>query len=149
MCENHLTIAFAESASAGRAAFEFSLTADSGSVLKGGLVCYDACIKEDILGVDPALIEKFTPESSEITKAVACRLSHFMDADIHVAITGLPSPGGSENRNKPVGTMFIHILMKDRSVALRKVFHGTPESIILQTIDLVAQAILDALMQTS
>lgn len=65
---NRLTLAFAESATAGRAAAEFSLVKNAGKLLKGGLVCYDACLKEDILGVPSELIKKYTPESAEVTR---------------------------------------------------------------------------------
>jgi nicotinamide-nucleotide amidase len=40
-----LTLAFAESATAGRASAEFSLACDAGKFLKGGLACYDAALK--------------------------------------------------------------------------------------------------------
>jgi nicotinamide-nucleotide amidase len=42
MAEQGLTIAFAESATAGWLCSEFALTEESGKVLKGGIACYDA-----------------------------------------------------------------------------------------------------------
>ena len=62
-----LTIAFAESATAGRAAAEFSMMPDAGKFLKGAFVCYDACLKEEVLMVPKKLIEEYTPESMEVT----------------------------------------------------------------------------------
>jgi len=52
-----LTIAFAESAIAGKMAAEFSLVPDAGKFLKGGLICYDAQLKSDILHVPESLIK--------------------------------------------------------------------------------------------
>lgn len=40
LINKELTLAFAESATAGRAAAEFSLACNAGKFLKGGLVCY-------------------------------------------------------------------------------------------------------------
>lgn len=140
-----MCLAFAESATAGRMAFEFSLCPQSGSILKGGLVCYDASVKTDVLGLDPELIEKFTPESAEVTQAMAHRLQYLIPSDIQVAVTGLTTPGGSENKEKPVGTMFLHINLKHRSIAQKVAFHGSPEEMVLQTIDLLAYTILQAL----
>lgn len=140
-----LTIAFAESATAGRLVAEFSLTPDSGDFLLGALVCYDASLKEEILGIERALIEKFTPESAEVTKALAVSLRNFIKSDIQVAITGLTTSGGSENPDKPVGSIFIHILVKDASIAVREVFSGTAEQIVLQAVDLAAKTITDQL----
>ncbi len=146
--EQGLTIAFAESVTAGRLAAEFSLTEDSGSVLKGGLVCYDAEVKEDVLGIDPGFIEKFTPESEEVTKELALRLKKLIKSDIQVAVTGLTTAGGSETPQKPVGTVFIQILIRDSSIAVREVFKGSPEQIVLLAADLAAQTIIDDLTKT-
>lgn len=140
-----LTIAFAESATAGRLASEFSLTEHSGSILKGGLVCYDAQVKTDVLGIDLDFIKKFTPESEEVTKELAIRLKSLIKSDIQVAVTGLIAPGGSETPEKPVGTIFVHVVIQDRSIAVREVFEGSPEQIVRKAVDLVAKTISNEL----
>jgi len=141
--ERGLTIAFAESATAGRLAAEFSLTPDSGQILKGGLVCYDASVKENILGIPMEFIEEFTPESPEVTKAMAEKLKNLIDSDIQVSVTGLTTPGGSETEQKPVGTIFIHILINDSSIAVHDVFDGSAEEIVLKAVDLAAVTIFN------
>jgi nicotinamide-nucleotide amidase len=118
-----LTIAFAESASAGRL----------------------ASVKEDILHISPELIERYTAESAEVTREMAMKLKTIIPSDIQVAITGLTTPGGSETAEKPVGTMFVHILIQDRPVSLRRLYAGQPEQIILNTIDEVAETIMNEL----
>lgn len=136
IADKEFKIAFAESATAGRLASEFSLVPDSGKILLGGIVCYDACVKEDLFGIAKEIIEKYTAESAEITKALAENLHKHFDCDIAVAVTGLTSPGGSETPEKPVGTMFIHILLPgNRYCAHREVFDGTAEEVIKSTID--------------
>jgi len=141
LAEKRMTIAFAESATAGRAAAEFALTPDSGKILTGGLVCYDAKIKETVLGVAEELVKKCTPESPEVTQAIACNLKKIIQADIYVGITGLTCPGGSETEEKPVGTMFVHIHSAKKDETLRLFFKGDPESIVMQTIDALSEAI--------
>lgn len=141
-----LTIAFAESVTAGRLSAEFSLTEDSGSILKGGLVCYNAEVKEDVLGIDPGFISEFTPESPEVTKELASRLKNLIKSDIQVAVTGLTTPGGSETPKKPVGTIFIHLVFKEKSIAVREVFKGSPEQIVLLAIDLAAKTIVNEVL---
>lgn len=142
---NNLTISFAESATAGRLAFEFSLTEHSGAILKGGLISYDAGVKEQVLGIPADLITEFTPESAEVTKEMALRLRDLIESDIQVAVTGLTTPGGSETAHKPVGTIFIHLLVRESSVAVHRVFEGSPEEIVLQAVDLAAQTIVNEL----
>ncbi|MCE7039087.1 CinA family protein [Dyadobacter sp. CY312] len=140
-----LTIAFAESATAGRIASEFSLTEHSGSILKGGLVCYDAEVKTDVLGIDPVFIQGCTAESKEVTQKLATRLRNLIRSDIQVGVTGLTTPGGSETKEKPVGTIFIHFLVRDRSIAVREVFYGFPEEIVLSAADLAASTLIKEL----
>lgn len=149
LADKKLTIAFAESATAGRLSAEFSLIPDCGQILKGGIVCYDACVKQDILGVPERLVKKYTPESAEVTAEMAERLRDFIKADIYIAITGLTMPGGSETKEKPVGTMFIHAIINGNSVPVREVFKGTPEEIVLQTVDRTAGLLINQLGQIS
>lgn len=145
LAKQKLNIAFVESATAGRLCSEFSLVPESGKILLGGLVCYDANLKKDILGVPDEIIEKYTPESAQVTKELAIRLRNLMNADICVAVTGLTTAGGSETPEKPVGTMFIHVSYGDRQIAAHEVFGETPEEIILKTVDLAAKLVTEEL----
>ena len=138
-----LSVAFAESATAGWLCSEFALAPESGKVLMGGIVCYDASLKESILGVSAQLIKQFTPESQEVTEQLAHRLPLLIAADICVGVTGLTTAGGSETAEKPVGTMFISALIKGEIVNLRKVFKGSCEEIIHQTVDAVAELLME------
>jgi len=142
LIENNLTIAFAESATAGRASAAFSLACDAGKFLKGGFICYDAVLKCDILNVPQKMLDKFSPESAEVTQAIAQGLIKLIPSDIHIGITGLPCPGGSESPEKPVGTMFICALLYEEPWFSEKIlFHGSHEQIIDQTVEHIAQLI--------
>lgn len=135
LVEKKLTIAFAESATGGRLASEFSMIEDAGKFLKGGLVCYDAKLKETLLEVPHQMIETCTPESMEVTSAITTGLSRLIPADLYAGITGLPAPGGSESEEKPVGTMFIHCKYLGKPLfSNRVVFKGSPEEVITQTV---------------
>jgi nicotinamide-nucleotide amidase len=144
MAPKGLTIAFAESATAGWLCSEFALTEHSGKVLKGGIVCYDADLKVSLLGVPRQLFEKFTPESMEVTQDLAERLDSKIPSDIQVAVTGLTAPGGSETAEKPVGTMFVFAMVKGKPCSFRKVFSGSREDIIHQTIQATAEMLIEA-----
>ena len=95
------------------------------------------------MGISDELIDKYTPESAEVTEALAVQLSQIIPADIHIAITGLTKPGGSETPEKPVGSMFIHIRHKAQNYRDCRVFEGNPESIVLQTASRVALLLLE------
>jgi nicotinamide-nucleotide amidase len=145
LSEQKLTISFVESATAGKLAYEFSLTEYSGQILKGGLICYDACLKEDILNIPKKMIKEFTPESPEITREMAVRLKKVIPADVIVSVTGLTTPGGSEEPGKPVGTMFYCILISSEVHERKKIFTGSPEEIINYTIEQIAKTIIKIL----
>src|ERR1700755_2286625 len=89
MAEQELTIAFAESATAGWLCSEFALTEYSGKVLKGGITCYDVDLKVSLLKVPQELIDRYTPESMEVTSEMARRLPALIPSDIQVTVTGL------------------------------------------------------------
>jgi len=138
-----LNIAFVESATAGRMCSEFAMSPDSGKILRGGISCYEVFVKECILDVPHGLVETYTPESAEVTRALANGGVALLKADITVAVTGLIAAGGSETKEKPVGTMFIHMVFPDKHVAHKDIFSGSPESIMLQTVDRAAQLIME------
>jgi nicotinamide-nucleotide amidase len=137
------TIAFAESASAGWLAYKFSTVPDSGQVLLGSLVCYHECLKKGLLGIPPALIERHTAESAEVTKAMAHALKKITGAELCVALTGLTTPGGSETPEKPVGTIFLHFIFPGDETAKRFEFKGNPEQILAGALIAVCDAIIN------
>lgn len=138
-------IAFAESATAGRMSAEFSMTKESGQILRGGIVCYEVFVKQQLLNVPQNAIAKYTPESAEVTQILAQQASHIFNSKITVAITGLTTPGGSETVEKPVGTIFFHIITPTDKISHRKVFKGSAEEIVLQAIDKTAELILESI----
>ncbi len=140
--DHDLTIAFAESVTAGKVISEFALIPNCGCVLKGSIVCYDVSVKQTLLDVPAKMIEQFTPESAEVTEQLAIGLRNLVPADVIVAVTGLAAPGGSETEEKPVGTMFVHGFFKDKPWKLRLYFDSEPEQVILKTIDAIAGFLL-------
>lgn len=138
-------IAFAESATAGRMSAEFSMTKESGKILRGGISCYEVFVKEQILNIPHALIEKYTPESPEVTRKLAEQTAKLFNAKITLAVTGLTTSGGSETPEKPVGTIFFSIITPTETINQRKVFTGTAEEIVMQAIDEAAKLIIESI----
>ncbi|WP_423147257.1 CinA family protein [Rubrolithibacter danxiaensis] len=145
LLEKKLTIAFAESASTGRLIYDFTSVPDCGEIVLGSIVCYDVSVKKQLLGVPTDIIEKYTAESAEVTHLLTLGVKKLIPADVIVAVTGLASEGGSETAEKPVGTMFIHGIVKDQEWKARLQFDGSPDEIIAKTIDAVASILLEKL----
>jgi nicotinamide-nucleotide amidase len=121
-----LTLALAESVTGGLAAHQLATCKGVSEVLVGSVVCYAPEMKTGLLGIPVKLIDKYTCESGEVTAAMAVGLSKLIKADVYAAITGLASEGGSETKEKPVGTIFFCVRHKNKVYKLTKRFRGTP-----------------------
>lgn len=140
LIKHQLTIAFAESATAGRISAAFAMVPDAGKFLKGGIICYDAGLKCSLLDVPKQQLKEFTPESETVTRGITKGLQKLIPADIHIGCTGLTASGGSETPWKPVGTMFLHGIKGQQQILdERIVFQGNPEEIVSQTITFLAR----------
>ena len=122
MIGQKLNISFAESMTAGNLVGEFAKGKGAGKALKGGVVVYTKESKIELLSVNPSTIEKYSAESQKVTNELVKGLKELMKTDIVVAVTGLASNGGSETKEKPVGTVFISILYNDNLKEFRKIF---------------------------
>ena len=137
----HKRIAFAESATAGYLMAAFACCEHS-EVLSGGVVCYDAAIKTNLLGVDQKIIDQYTAESIPVTEGIARGLSTLIDADYHIGITGLLKEGGSESTDKPVGTIYMSILDRGRKLTHKLIFHGSPENIRTECLEKICMLLI-------
>jgi nicotinamide-nucleotide amidase len=96
------TIAVAESCTGGLLAGRLTLRPGSSKWFAGGVVAYSDGAKADLLGVDPALIERHGAVSPEVAEAMADGALVRFGADVACAVTGVAGPdGGTED--KPVG----------------------------------------------
>jgi nicotinamide-nucleotide amidase len=142
--KNNLTIAFAESITSGAVNKAFANHIDIGNILLGSLVTYKPITKQKVLGVNKEMLEKFTAESQQVTNAMVLGLSKLLKPDVAVAVTGLANPGGSETAEKPVGSVFIAILYKDKIWEYRNRFYGSREQVIEQAVQMIFTCTLDA-----
>ncbi|MCW3077698.1 MAG: hypothetical protein JWO32_2307 [Bacteroidetes bacterium] len=147
LLEKKLTLALAESMTCGLAAHQLSTCKGTADVFKGSIVCYNEEVKKDLLKVSKNLIRKHTCESAPITESLVKQLSKLIKADIHAAITGLASAGGSETKTKPVGTVFFCIRYKNKIYNIRKVFRGTPLQIRVKACYALYDLILEKINQ--
>jgi nicotinamide-nucleotide amidase len=127
--DNGLTVAFAESCTAGLLASEFVKAKGSSDVLLGSMVVYQPEVKKKLLGVSEDTLKLYTAESQQVTNEMVMGLKKQMKADISIAITGLMGEGGSETSEKPVGSTFVSILYDGKAEEFREVFKGNSETI--------------------
>ena len=99
------TVAIAESCTGGLLAARLTERAGASAHVAGGVVAYSNEAKVELLGVDPALIERHGAVSGEVAKAMAAGALSRFGADVAVSVTGVAGPGGG-SEEKPVGTVF-------------------------------------------
>jgi nicotinamide-nucleotide amidase len=95
-------IAVAESCTGGLMAARLTERPGSSDYVAGGAVSYSNESKTELLGVDPALIERHGAVSPEVAAAMADGALARFEADTAIAITGVAGPGGGTEA-KPVG----------------------------------------------
>jgi nicotinamide-nucleotide amidase len=120
--QNKLTIAAAESLTGGM--FQQVLTGNPGasSVLKGGVVCYSAEVKQQVVKVKQETIEKHGVVSEQCAKELAENVSRLLSADVGISFTGVAGP--EELEGQPVGTVYIGIAIKGRPTIVEKINLG-------------------------
>jgi nicotinamide-nucleotide amidase len=104
-----LTIATAESCTAGLLAGRLTDRAGSSAWVRGGLVVYSNEAKHHLAGVPTELIESVGAVSEEVSVALAEGARRELGADVGVGITGIAGPGGG-SADKPVGLVHLCVV---------------------------------------
>jgi nicotinamide-nucleotide amidase len=113
-------IATAESCTAGLVAARLTERPGSSGYFAGGIVAYANEVKEGLLDVDHALIERHGAVSPEVASAMAAGALSRFGADLAVSVTGVAGPGGG-TEEKPVGTVCFCVRAADGSSMSRDV----------------------------
>jgi len=136
-----MTIAFAESITGGMLISEFVKAKGTSDVLLGSIVTYAEEVKQKVLGVKKQTLKLYTAESQQVTNEMVMGLHKLLKADFCVAVTGLGGTGASENKEKPVGTVFCSILCRNKVEEFREQFEGNSTGIRKQAAEYIFQKI--------
>lgn len=118
--ERKQTVSAAESCTGGYISHLFTANENSSSYFTGSVVCYDKKVKEEVLHVDKKLLDERGTVDKEVAEQMIRGTLHLIKSDYAIAVTGLMGPGkGGEN--KPIGTTWIAVGDKNKTVA--KEFH--------------------------
>ena len=110
-----LTIATAESCTAGLLAARLTERPGSSAYVLGGIVSYANSAKQELLGVPAELIDKVGAVSAEVAEAMAEGARTRLGADVGVGITGIAGPDGGTDE-KPVGLVHLCVSGPDQTV---------------------------------
>ena len=142
--EKKVSIATAESCTAGLLAAKITSIAGASSFFKGGIIAYQNDVKINLLGVSKSLIKEKTEVCAEVVQQMAQGVRNKFSADFSVATSGYAGPTGRSELN-PIGTVFIAISSKEKTISKRFVFVGDRESIVSQSVISGAEFLVEVL----
>ena len=103
--QSGLTVATAESCTAGAVAQALAAAPGASEHFQGGFVTYTKDMKSRTLGVSKSLMEAKSAVCAEVAEAMAKGALERSGADAAVAVTGVAGPDPDEDGN-PVGLIF-------------------------------------------
>ena len=104
--ERKMTLATAESVTAGLVAHRIAQIPGASNWLKGGIVAYTNEVKSKLLGVPQSLLDTHGAVSAPVAEAMATGCRERFGSDLAVSTTGLAGPGGAAP-GKPVGLVYV------------------------------------------
>jgi len=126
------TVSTAESCTGGYIAHLITSVAGSSDYFQGSVVAYSNDIKENILGVRKQYLIDFGAVSGEVVKAMAEGVMKKFRTDFAIATSGVAGPGGG-TEDKPVGTTWIALSTKDKTITKKFQFGNERERNIKRT----------------
>jgi nicotinamide-nucleotide amidase len=137
------TLAVAESCTGGLLGAAITSEDGSSTYYRGGVLSYANEVKANLLGVDPAEIDRSGAVSRPVVEAMARGARDSVGADWALAVTGIAGPGGG-TPEKPVGTTWIAVAGPTGAWSGRYRFTGDRQ----RNRRLAVAAALDALRRT-
>ncbi|MDR0640072.1 MAG: CinA family protein [Spirochaetaceae bacterium] len=110
--EKGLTLALAESCTAGLVADSIACVPGASDVFWGSFVTYRVEAKAAMLGIDRTMIERYGVVSGETARMMAEGALKKSNADISASVTGLAGPDG-DDRGTPVGTVWMAAAVRE------------------------------------
>ncbi len=125
--ERGLSVACAESLTAGALASRLGAAEGSADWFRGGVVAYGREVKHGLLRVPEG------PVVSETSaRAMAESTAELLEADLVVAVTGAGGPEGQDGR--PPGTVWFAVTKDALTETEEKHFPGGPPEVLAQTV---------------
>lgn len=142
--ERGVTVATAESLTAGLVAATLADTPGASGMLQGGVVAYQNAVKAGILGVSEQLLSAVGSVDAEVAAAMAAGARQACGADVGVSTTGVAGP--LPHDGKQVGTVFIGVATSGGAVAHAYSFQGDRPGIRAQATAAALERLVECLV---
>lgn len=138
-----VTVATAESLTAGMVAAFLANTPGASGMLQGGVVAYQNSVKSAVLGVSRELLEEAGSVDGRVAAAMAEGARLACGADVGVSTTGVAGP--EPHDGKAVGTVFIGVASGKGSGFYGYEFAGSRAEIREQAVSAAFSRVLELL----
>ena len=138
------TLVTAESCTGGGIGAALTAIPGSSEVYKGGVICYTNWVKENVLGVDREVLDRYGAVSWPVVGFMASGVRKLLNADVAVSVTGLAGPGGDDFGNE-VGTVYIGFESNRKAEVRKFQFFGDREAVRRQAVEAALNMILENL----
>jgi PncC family amidohydrolase len=118
-------IAVAETTAGGLIAARLLSVPGASAWFDRGVVCYGGRSKQELTGIDPAVLQTHGAVSREAVGAMAEGLRALAGVDITIAESGIAGPLGGRRSAKPVGSAVIAVATAAGTAVEEQVFEGT------------------------
>jgi len=136
LIENKITVATAESCTAGMISARIGDASGVSEIFSEGYVTYSNQAKEKNLGVPRKLLEEYGAVSEQVARAMAEGVCRVSGAELGLSATGIAGPtGGTEE--KPVGLVYMGVYYKGKTSVVRRVFKGSRAQVRALTVEAV------------
>ncbi len=139
-------VAAAESCTGGWIAKTFTDMPGSSAWFEYGFVTYGDNAKQDLLAVDPAMLELHGAVSEPVALAMARGAVVRSGAEFAVAVTGIAGPDGG-SADKPVGTVWFAWAADGRVEAECHQLQGDRDTVRRQTVTRALQGLVQRVEQ--
>ncbi|HEU4724909.1 MAG TPA: competence/damage-inducible protein A [Candidatus Eisenbacteria bacterium] len=133
LAERGLTLAVAESFTAGGMGSAVTSVPGSSRYFLGGVTAYSNRAKQDLLGVEAATLERVGAVSPEVAEQMASGARARFGADLALSSTGVAGPDGG-SAEKPVGLCYLGIASAEGARSVRYVLGGTRPEITARAV---------------
>lgn len=144
--KHNLTISLAESCTGGLASGRLVNVSGISSLFKGAVVAYSNEVKVAELGVKNETLKSHGAVSGETVREMAQGAALKFGSDVSLSVSGIAGPGGG-SKEKPVGTVYIALYIKDKIFVENFVMPGNREFIRFRTVSYMLNFLIQKLKE--
>ena len=142
LAERGLTVAVAESLTGGLVVAELTRVAGASAVVRGGVIAYATGLKQQLLGVDEALLAEVGPVHADVAAQMAAGVASRLGASIGLSTTGVAGPDAQDGQD--VGTVYVGLAVAGHLTTHRLALSGSREQIRRATVDASLELLAEA-----